>query len=68
MKVILLLILLLTSVFSVEAQKNRARDLGIPFAGETGRYNAITDVQGVEVGYSTIISDQDVVLSRIIMK
>jgi L-aminopeptidase/D-esterase-like protein len=60
MKVILLLILLLTSVFSVEAQKNRARDLGIPFVGETGRYNAITDVQGVEVGYSTIISDQDV--------
>ncbi|MEZ5345348.1 MAG: P1 family peptidase [Pyrinomonadaceae bacterium] len=35
--------------------KPRARDLGIPFDGETGKYNAITDVPGVEVGYSTII-------------
>ena len=35
--------------------KHRARDLGIPFAGETGLHNAITDVAGVEVGYSTII-------------
>ena len=33
----------------------RARDLGIPFAGKCGKYNAITDVEGVEVGYSTII-------------
>ena len=37
-------------------QKPRARDLGIPFVGTTGKYNAITDVEGVEVGYSTIIS------------
>lgn len=37
------------------AQKPRARDLGIPFNGTTGKYNAITDVHGVEVGYSTII-------------
>lgn len=36
----------------------RARDLGIPFEGTTGKYNAITDVSGVEVGYSTIISGQ----------
>jgi L-aminopeptidase/D-esterase-like protein len=35
--------------------KTRARDLGILFEGETGKYNAITDVQGVTVGYSTII-------------
>ena len=35
--------------------KPRARDLGIPFEGETGQYNAITDVDGIEVGYSTII-------------
>ena len=33
----------------------RARDLGIPFSGQCGRYNAITDVPGVEVGFSTII-------------
>jgi len=37
-------------------QKPRARDLGVPFNGITGINNAITDVTGVEVGYSTIIS------------
>lgn len=37
-------------------QKLRARELGVPFYGETGKFNAITDVAGVEVGYSTIIS------------
>jgi len=35
--------------------KPRARDLGIPFEGSTGKYNAITDVDGISVGYSTII-------------
>lgn len=35
--------------------KPRARDLGIPFEGTPGRHNAITDVTGVSVGYSTII-------------
>lgn len=40
------------------AQKPRARDLGVPFVGKTGEFNAITDVKGVEVGYSTIISGQ----------
>ena len=38
------------------SQKPRARDLGIPFDGTPGKNNAITDVAGVEVGYSTIIS------------
>lgn len=33
----------------------RARDLGIPFEGSPGTYNAITDVPGVTVGYSTVI-------------
>lgn len=42
--------------FHAFGQKTRARDLGIPFSGETGEFNAITDVKGVEVGYSTIIS------------
>lgn len=37
------------------AQKPRARELGIPFAGTPGRLNSITDIQGLEVGYSTII-------------
>lgn len=35
----------------------RARDLGIPFEGEMGVFNAITDVPGVTVGYSTINQD-----------
>lgn len=35
--------------------KKRARDVGIRLDGNTGTYNAITDVAGVEVGYSTII-------------
>ena len=34
----------------------RARDLGIPFDGTPGKFNAITDVPGVEVGYTTLIS------------
>jgi len=33
----------------------RARDLGIPFEGTPGKFNAITDVPGVEVGYTTLI-------------
>ncbi|HEX6640895.1 MAG TPA: P1 family peptidase, partial [Thermoanaerobaculia bacterium] len=36
--------------------KPRARDLGIPFDGTPGRFNAITDVAGVEVGHVTLIS------------
>jgi L-aminopeptidase/D-esterase-like protein len=36
--------------------KPRARDLGVPFDGKPGRYNAITDVAGVEVGHTTLIS------------
>ena len=34
----------------------RARDLGIPVPGATGPFNAITDVTGVEVGHTTIVS------------
>lgn len=41
---------------TVYGQKPRARDLGIPFVGNTGQYNSITDVKRVEVGHSTIIS------------
>lgn len=38
------------------ADKPRARDLGIPFDGTPAANNAITDVAGVTVGYSTLIS------------
>ena len=37
-------------------QKPRARDLGVPFDGTPGAFNAITDVKGVEVGHTTLIS------------
>ncbi len=33
----------------------RARDVGIPLDGITGKFNSITDVQGVLVGHETII-------------
>lgn len=56
MKKIVLSILLLATAEAVTAQRPRARDIGIPFDGTTGKFNAITDVRGVEVGYSTIIS------------
>ena len=32
----------------------RARDLGLPFPGRTGQWNAITDVPGVAVGFCTL--------------
>lgn len=50
---------LLFSAFASQAQNStpsvRARDLGVPFDGTPGRLNAITDVQGVEVGSTTLI-------------
>jgi len=41
-----------------ENKQVRARDLGIPFEGAPGKFNAITDVAGVEVGYTTLISGE----------
>jgi D-aminopeptidase len=40
------------------SQPIRARALGIPFEGTPGAQNAITDVAGVEVGYTTLISGE----------
>ena len=37
-------------------KKIRGRQLGLPFEGETGEFNAITDVPGVLVGSKTLIS------------
>jgi len=39
-----------------ENPQPRARDLGVPFDGTPGAFNAITDVKGVEVGHTTLIS------------
>jgi L-aminopeptidase/D-esterase-like protein len=56
-KTLSILLILSLFVLSIGAQtKPRARDLGVPFDGATGQYNAITDVKGVEVGYTTLIS------------
>jgi D-aminopeptidase len=41
--------------------KPRARDLGLPFDGVTGKFNAITDVAGVEVGFTTLIDGEGAV-------
>ena len=42
------------------SRKPRARSLGIPFGGLPGRWNAITDVPGVQVGYATLIRGESV--------
>ncbi len=39
---------------SKSARKLRARELGLPFPGTTGPLNAITDVPGVHVGFTTL--------------
>jgi D-aminopeptidase len=51
-----LIAILLLSFIITTAQNPRARDIGIPFNGTPGKFNAITDVAGVTVGHTTIIS------------
>jgi len=54
---ICILIFLLSLAALTPAQtKPRARDLGVPFDGTPGAFNAITDVKGVEVGHATLIT------------
>jgi D-aminopeptidase len=61
-----LLLLLCASVLSASAlpaqdkpaAKPRARDLGVPFDGAPGPLNAITDVSGLTVGHTTLISGE----------
>jgi D-aminopeptidase len=38
--------------------KSRARDLGLPFDGKPGKFNSITDVSGVEIGFTTLIEGE----------
>lgn len=49
-------VLMISLTSLAQTTKPRARDLGIPFEGTPGKYNAITDVAGVEVGYKTLIT------------
>ena len=51
-----ILLLLLCTGVALTQTKPRARDLGVPFDGTPGAFNAITDVRGVEVGHTTLIS------------
>src|SRR5579871_4649248 len=52
-------VLILFAALSISAQtKPRARDLGVPFDGTPGAFNAITDVKGVAVGHTTLISGE----------
>jgi D-aminopeptidase len=57
--VILPVVLMSGLAAAASADKPRARALGIPFDGTPGTYNAITDVAGVTVGYSTLIADEN---------
>ena len=45
--------------FSEMAAKPRARDLGLPFCGYPGPNNAITDIPGVRVGYTTLSNPKE---------
>ncbi len=48
-------LIIATPTFTIFAAEGpRARDLGIPFQGQPGQLNAITDVIGVEVGQVTL--------------
>ncbi len=62
MKKVFLFLSCLVCTLSSNSQKSkpRARDLGISFDGKPGTNNAITDVDGVLVGYKTIIREKNV--------
>jgi D-aminopeptidase len=50
------LVLVLALPLALQAQKPRERDLKLPIGGTPGPLDAITDVAGVEVGHTTLIS------------
>jgi L-aminopeptidase/D-esterase-like protein len=52
------LVALMSPSLAIADAPVRARDLGIPFDGTPGPLNAITDVAGVAVGHTTLISGQ----------
>ncbi len=56
LKFAMLPFVLLLAASTAAQSKPRARDLGVPFDGTPGAANAITDVKGVEVGHTTLIS------------
>jgi D-aminopeptidase len=52
------LLVVFVATASTAQTKPRARGLGVPFDGKPGPLNAITDVKGVEVGFTTLISGE----------
>jgi D-aminopeptidase len=54
---VLLFLIVSLSIYG-QTQPPRARDLGIPFEGTPGPFNAITDVKGVLVGFKTLIQGE----------
>ena len=55
------LAILIAAIATIPAStqtRPRGRDLGIPFPGQTGANNAITDVAGVAVGHVTLIEGE----------
>jgi L-aminopeptidase/D-esterase-like protein len=48
--------IVVTASLALQAQKPRERDLRLPIGGTPGPLDAITDVAGVEVGHTTLIS------------
>jgi D-aminopeptidase len=53
-----LITILALSQFALAQMKPRARDLGVPFEGTPGALNSITDIKGIEVGHTTLISGE----------
>ncbi|HMB62359.1 MAG TPA: hypothetical protein VKN36_04745 [Eudoraea sp.] len=62
MKEILVIFIVLITACQAYGQKQRARDLGIPIDGKPGKLNSFTDVGGVEVGHTTLISGKGTLL------
>lgn len=56
-RTVVLMMSLLGCQAAAAADADRARDLGIPFDGEPGPLNAITDVAGVTVGQVSVVED-----------
>jgi D-aminopeptidase len=53
-----IVVVLLTTLPAATQPRPRGRDLGIPFPGQTGPLNAITDVAGIAVGHVTLIEGE----------
>jgi D-aminopeptidase len=53
-----ILLVMMAAQLAGAQTKPRARDLGLPFDGTPGLLNAITDVKGVAIGHTTLISGE----------